>query len=131
MKTIRQNVFETNSSSTHSMTIMDVYDYERWKKEEDSCYDENNRKIISLDQRRAMIVKDIIDYRKKYHPDKLLDFVTDDDVNDWLNDNFYDYPLTYSEYINDYQSDLEIDINHYTTQSNDKIVIICKYGNDY
>lgn len=130
MKTIRQNVFETNSSSTHSMTIMDVYDYERWKKEEDSCYDENNRKIISLDQRTAMIKKDIIDYRKKYHPDKLLDFVTDDDVNDWLNDNYYDYPLTYSEYINDYQSDLEIDINHYTTQSNDKIVIICKYGYD-
>ena len=68
---------------------------------------------------------------KKYHPDKLLDFVTDDDVNDWLNDNIYDYPLTYSEYINDYLSDLEVDINHYTTQSNDKIVIICKYGNDY
>ena len=130
MKTIRQNVFETNSSSTHSMTIMDVYDYYRWKTEEDSCYDENNRKIISLDQRRAMIVKDIIDYRKKYDPDKLLDFVTDDDVNDWFNDNIYDYPLTYSEYINDYLSDLEVDINHYTTQSNDKIVIICKYGYD-
>lgn len=129
MKTIRQNVFETNSSSTHSMTIMDAYDYERWKKEPDACYDESTRKIISTDQRRVIIKKDIIAYRKKYHPDKVLDFITDEDIDNWLNDNYYDYPLTYDEYMNncDY---LENDINWYITNSNEKLVILCKYGHD-
>lgn len=129
MKTIRQNVFETNSSSTHSMTIMDAYDYERWKTEKDSCYDEDNRKIISLDQRRAMIIKDIIDYRKRYYPDKLLDPVIDKDIDNYFDENYYEYPLTYDEFINipDY---LEHDINRYTTASNERLVIVCKYGHD-
>lgn len=29
MKTIRNNVFETNSSSTHSITIVDLEDFEK------------------------------------------------------------------------------------------------------
>lgn len=129
MKTIRQNVFETNSSSTHSMTIMDFNDYERWRKEPDACYDENARKIISTDQRKAMIKKDIIDYRKRYYPDKLLDPVTDEDIDIYFDENYYEYPLTYNEFINipDY---LEYDINRYTTASNEKLVILCKYGHD-
>ena len=128
MKTIRENVFETNSSSTHSMTIMEDHDYERWIKETDACYDENTKKIISIDQRKAMIKKDIIEHRQKYYPDKVLDKITDEDIQDYFNDNFYDYPLTYAEYQDN--GDLEYDINHYTTQSNDKIVILCKYGHD-
>lgn len=31
MRTIRNNVFETNSSSTHSLTICTESEYERWK----------------------------------------------------------------------------------------------------
>lgn len=130
MKTIRQNVFETNSSSTHSMTIMDAYDYERWIKETDACYDEDTKKIISIDQRKAMIKKDIIEHRQKYYPDKVLDKITDEEIEDYLNQNLYDYPLTYVEYQDTCDSYLDYDINHYTTQSNDKIVILCKYGHD-
>ena len=130
MKTIRQNVFETNSSSTHSMTIMDFNDYERWRKEPDACYDEDARKIISTDQRKAMIKKDIIDYRKKYEEDQVLEKITDEDIESFFQDNLYEYPLTYSEYQDSCGSYLEYDINYYTTQSNDKIVILCKYGHD-
>lgn len=34
MKQIRRGVFETNSSSTHSLTMMMKSDYDRWHKEE-------------------------------------------------------------------------------------------------
>lgn len=34
MKQIRRGVFETNSSSTHSLTMMMKSDYERWRNEE-------------------------------------------------------------------------------------------------
>lgn len=34
MKQIRQGVFETNSSSTHSLTMMMKSDYERWHNDE-------------------------------------------------------------------------------------------------
>lgn len=33
MRQVRRNVFETNSSSTHSLTIMMKSDYQRWEKE--------------------------------------------------------------------------------------------------
>ena len=130
MKTIRENVFETNSSSTHSMTIMEDHDYERWKKEPDACYDENTRKIISTDQRSALIKKDIIEYRQKYHPDRILDKITDEEIESYFRDNLYEYPLTYAEYLDACDGYLDYDVNHYTTQSNDKIVILCKYGHD-
>jgi hypothetical protein len=32
MKTIRNNVFETNSSSTHCITIVDLDDFEKFEK---------------------------------------------------------------------------------------------------
>lgn len=130
MKTIRENVFETNSSSTHSMTIMNFNDYERWKKEPDACYDESTRKIISIDQRKAMIKKDIIEHRQKYYPDRVLDKITDEEIQDYLNENLYYYPLTYVEYQDTSDSYLDHDVNYYTTESNDKIVILCKYGHD-
>ena len=34
MKTIRENIFETNSSSTHSITIMSKQNFQRWENEE-------------------------------------------------------------------------------------------------
>jgi hypothetical protein len=33
MRQIRQSVFETNSSSTHSITIVSKEDYENWEKD--------------------------------------------------------------------------------------------------
>lgn len=46
MKQIRRNVFETNSSSVHSITMCSLEDYEKWKRGElvydyrDECLDE-------------------------------------------------------------------------------------------
>lgn len=128
MRTIRHSVFETNSSSTHSMTIMSKRDYDRWRSEPDSYYDENNREIISGDQRREMARKDIIDYRKQYDHEHLNDRITDEELDEYIIDNLYDYPLSHHEFFDtDY---LETDVNEYRTESNDEIVICCKYGHD-
>lgn len=110
------------------MTIMSKRDYDRWRNEPDSYYDESNREIISGDQRREMARKDIIDYRKQYDHDHLNDRITDEELDEYINDNKYEYPLNRDEL---YDTDLEIDVNEYRTESNDEIVILCKYGQDY
>lgn len=94
MNTIRQGVFETNSSSTHSITIMTKEEFESWKNEE-ILYDENNEI-----------------------------FVDNIEENQEINGI-----QSFNEFYNDCM--LETDINHYKSPSGDKLVIICKYGNDY
>lgn len=130
MRTIRSSVFETNSSSTHSMTIMSKRDYERWKSEPDSYYDSTTREIISGDQRRELAIKDIIEHRKRYDHEHLYDRITDTELNEYIDENRYDYPISYEEFY-DSESCLETDVNEYRTESNDEIVILCKYGQDY
>lgn len=53
MRTIRNNVFETNSSSTHSLAILSKEDYEKWQ---------NNEKILNL---YTGEVEDLTDKDKK------------------------------------------------------------------
>lgn len=49
---IRQGVFETNSSSTHSICICTEAEYEAWKRG-DKLYDYYNNKIVDLDVAKA------------------------------------------------------------------------------
>lgn len=48
MKQIRKGVFETNSSSTHSITICTLEDYEKFKKGE-LLYDRWEEKLVPAD----------------------------------------------------------------------------------
>lgn len=57
MKQTRMTVFETNSSSTHSLTMCTEADYEKWKKGEliyDCCMDE-----------LVEVTEDVKEYREK------------------------------------------------------------------
>ena len=45
MRTIRNGIFETNSSSTHSLTLCSEEDYEEWKKG-DLIFDRYNDELI-------------------------------------------------------------------------------------
>ena len=47
MKQIRKNVFETNSSSTHSLTMCTEAEYEKWKDGE-MVYDYWNEELIPI-----------------------------------------------------------------------------------
>ena len=129
MKTIRYNVFETNSSMTHSITIMETDMYQEWINDNNLCYDENSLSLISKSERNQLVKNNIIYYRKRFHPELLLNKITDEEIEDELISSYYDYPMTYSEF-KDRTNDYEVDTNTFTTKSNDKYTIICYYGHD-
>jgi len=49
MRTIRQSVFETNSSSTHAVTIMSAEDFEKFRSDE-YWYDFDSHVLLSWDE---------------------------------------------------------------------------------
>lgn len=113
-KQIRAGVFETNSSSTHTLSIMSRKDYERWQKgdlylSDDKLY--TKEEVINKLQER--------DKRYKYEP---KDY-SDEDVFD--DERMYDYE-TYGEWREDEY--LEIYVKDYTTENGDEIVAFGKYG---
>lgn len=127
MKTIRYNVFETNSSSTHSMVVLDEEDYNRWVNE-GLYYDSNAKELLTLEDIRFLVRQDMVRYRKRCEPEKVLDKITDDEVDDYLSDNYWDYPESYEGFTS--SEYLEYDTNYYTTKKGEKFVMVCKYGHD-
>ena len=107
MLQIRRNVFETNSSSTHSITICTEDEYEMWKRGE------------------------IYWYRWGEN------FVSKEEVEEGFNksrhNDFNDYLYEESLYTFDSYDDIELEKyeEHHTTKSGDKIVVFGYYGQDY
>lgn len=102
--TIRRGVFETNSSSTHNITILTEEDYQKWKT---NYLDKNSGKVLTKE--------DIINIMEG-------EYVDDGDFEDYRIDNNI---LSFYE-----ETYLEEDVNEYTSKSGDKIRIICNYGTD-
>ena len=104
---VRRNVFETNSSSTHSITICTEDEYEMWKRGEVywSRWDEN---FVSKEEVEEGFKKSNMD-----------------DIDDYL----YDEGL----YTFDRYNDIEMETyeEHYQTKSGDKIIAFGYYGYDY
>lgn len=104
MKVIRAGVFETNSSSTHSLCICTEDEYNKWK----------NGDLIYSYWENDMIT-----------PPHNLDELLDEDSPEFdydARDNYrtYDYEDEYLEWY-DY---------HFTTPSGDKMVAFGWYGHD-
>ena len=104
---IRTGLFETNSSSVHSLAMVSENDYEKWKNGE-LVYDRMHDKLIP---------------------------VTDEEYLEWKKENeedidYYDY-LTFDEF-NDYDIlDYETFSNSFTTENGDTVIAFGYYGNDY
>ena len=131
MKTqIRRGVFETNSSSTHSLTLILKSDYDKWEKENGfflytGCgwgYPENNKPQTD----HVYTKEEAIAFEKlnKYTPDD-FDWNDEDEVMERLHDHeWYD-----SEYFWDcYCSEYETFEDTITTPSGDAIVAFGYYG---
>ncbi len=92
MKTIRNNVFETNSSSIHSFTICDDEEYKNFKKDKALYY---NEQIISLEKLHKLYCKESkkkIDFDDfKYIVICIADMRHDCYFVDWDNDYAEDY----------------------------------------
>lgn len=125
MKVIRLGVFETNSSSTHTMVIMPEEDFEKWKSGEILRFKWDDT-FVSKEEAEEIINKLKADYAKEYKVN-----IDDVEVCDLSDDDRYDekIPLAYEDF--DDWMNLEGDISHYKTKSGEDLVILCWYGYDY
>ena len=121
-KQIRRGVFETNSSSTHSLTMMMKSDYERWEKE--GLYLFNGYTYgweFSKPIKNALYTREeAIAFVKnsKYYS-------ADDEINDeYLRDmDFISFDDEGNEYLEDFYEE-------FTTPSGETIVAFGEYGYD-
>lgn len=113
MISIRRKTFETNSSSTHSITLCSAEDYAAWK--EGKMYMHRwNDKLYTEEQVRAK-------YQEAPENGKALYYSFDE----WLDhSDFY----TYDRYWD--SIDMETFEERYTTKSGDTVIAFGYYGYD-
>lgn len=112
MKQIRTNVFETNSSSTHSMTICDKNDYDRWQ---------NGELVYNIDKEVFVEVLSL--------PDNVIKEIKETGRFDGYIEGIWVPYSTYKFYM-EHNNDLESFEESYTTKSGDKVVAFGRYGYD-
>lgn len=133
---IRFGVFETNSSSTHSLTVCSLEEYNKWKNGEimfDSWDEEFlDPKSIVLDD------DDKEETKKRYDKSKQKYWKEWEDLTEEEKDELYlqrleakksNYNLeTHEDYFDDEY--LETFVRQHTTPNGEKIVVFGKYGYD-
>lgn len=154
MKKIRFGVFETNSSSTHTLCMCTKEEYKKFKKGE-MFYNNDEERLMTPDEKDKYIREKIvlgsmdIDWNnhtftfnnKKYSykdnkdrknkqnellTSEVLNAVTKEEIDNYLED-CYDI-MTYEEF---YESDeLETYCEEYTTPGGESVVAFGRYGYD-
>ena len=134
-KQIRHSVFETNSSSTHSLTFCTEEQFEDWKNGKllFNVWDDEFVKANELtDQDRQDAKNEYERMKQTYWKD--WEQLTDDEVNKWYEKYAREHKFS-SHYdcktYDDWRySDLEYFVDHYTTPGGEKIVAFGHYGYD-
>lgn len=121
---IRQGVFETNSSSTHSITMCSESEFKKWKKGE--VYLNNGWKGNTFVTKNEAISLALSEWNDVYYGAK-EDFLSmgDEDIANFLYE-YFDL-CTYENYWNNYLESFE---NAYITESGDKVIAFGQYGYD-
>ncbi len=115
---IRRGVFETNSSSTHSISICSKEEYDKWKAGE-LLYDDNYRAEKQFITREEAIKKL---KESKYYKD--LDYSNKDDLDEALEEKEF---KTLEKY---FDNNLESFEKTFTTKSGEVIIAFGLYGYD-
>ena len=118
---IRRGVFETNSSSTHSLTMMMKSDYDRWHKEELYLYSNGWGWEFSKPVDGTLYTRDeAVEFAKKnkYYKDT-EEF--DDEILKEI--GFISWDDKGSEYLEGFYKE-------FTTPSGEKVVAFGEYGYD-
>lgn len=143
MKQIRKNVFETNSSSTHTLAICTEDEYKDWKDGKllfnkwNETFIKNSINITKQDKVEAE--ERYNTYKGKYYKD--WSELTEEERNEYTYNyiaqqrrqeksfSFEEDGLTYQEFMQDCSNGgLETETSRYTSPSGDKLVITCAYG---
>jgi hypothetical protein len=123
MRQIRRNVFETNSSSTHSLTMMMKTDYDRWQDEGLYFFDGYTYgwKKEEAPQSKTLYTKDeAIEFLKKNEYYKDEDY---EDYSVFREAGFISSDDEGSEYLEGFYEE-------FTTPSGETIVAFGEYGYD-
>ena len=157
MITIRQGVFETNSSNTHSLSIVSKSKFEKWKNNKEILYDINQEIFLTRNEAIERLRKiytesieelkneddyikqypfyekeDIVKMKEDYKEYlRLLDFKDEEDLEE-LNDLIRDEGLhTYESYFEDEDDDyLEYYSQSYTTEKGEELIAFGYFGRD-
>lgn len=149
MRLIRRNTFETNSSSTHSITMCSESDFDKWKNGE-LYYCDDDGKFYNDEERRRLIKEHIIYNKAKYdngkyiYKDVTVDYedlnklyteenlaeITEEEIATYMEEDFdyYELPLTYGEW-DEYFEDEKYE-DSYTTPNGETVVAFGYYGHD-
>lgn len=143
MKQIRKNVFETNSSSTHTLAICTEDEYKDWQDGKllfnkwNETFVKNSINITKQDRKEAEERYTL--YKGKYYKDwsELTEAEREEYTYNYIAQqrrqekslSFEEDGLTYQEFMQNCNNDgLETETSHYTSPSGDKLVITCAYG---
>lgn len=139
MKQIRRGVFETNSSSTHSITICSQEAYNEWK-DGKLLFGDWNRDFIKAEE---LTPYDYECAKAKYESSKGKYYknweeLSAEDQKDYTTEyvlmnkkkKSYDEYLTYKEWYDRHNCGTETFSECYTTDSGDKIIAFGYYGYD-
>ena len=123
MKQMRRNVFETNSSSTHSITMCSQDEYERWEKGE-LYFNRWGEEFKTRDELVEMLkTSTYYSTTELRYPN--ADWNNTDAVDDIIRDEGW---LTEEEYWDDV--DMETFCESYITPSGEKVIAFGYYGYD-
>ena len=133
MRQVRQNTFETNSSSTHSLVLCPKKDFNSWKSGEVLLNTYTDTFVTAVDPSKQDFIDAKADYvtsMTKYM--KSWDTLTEEERKEYTiefirNRDDIDYLATYDQYRDSY---LEWFMQEYTSPSGDKIVAFGRYGYD-
>ena len=127
-KKIRRGVYETNSSSCHSITMCMESDYDRWREEGLLLYKgwgygyaENNKP-----EKNHFYTRDeVISFEKTSRYNDNVDWNNEKEVNDILSDKGF---LSYDSFWDDYCEDYEAYEETMTTPNGENIIAFGYYG---
>lgn len=117
----RNNVFETNSSSTHHMVIGMEDDFKKWERGETFWYRSYSHPAGFYTKEEALSMIKAEPYYRHYD----FDTMPEEELSEWLDDYGF---VSYDRFSdNEY---LETDYNTFTTPKGETICMICEYGYD-
>ena len=117
---IRNSIFETNSSSVHSLTMCTADEYERWCNGELYYTPYRRDKKFFTHEEAEELIREI---RRKYCPNLIDDPITNED---FINNDLYlikHYLETYARYFETFEKS-------YTTPGGEKIIAFGYFGDD-
>ena len=139
---IREGVFETNSSSTHTITICSEKTFDEWTKEDSDIVYVGDSYDFSFNGRDFATKEEVLELAKEDNAKRIAEgkeplydvehfFDPDANSSSWSSESQAAEcgVYTFEEWREDEY--LEIYLEDYTTENGDKIVAFGKYGTQY